>query len=137
MATEYQTASYPKLKQRVEYLFDVWKRHRQRQPELIDVVTPELYERGRLLALQLAEQAAPMVLLHGDMNQGNVLDGGNDRGLASTRLPALATPHLTRLIYSCGRFMKSAPSRKDHNYLLQRSAWTQDASSIGVWLSPA
>jgi hypothetical protein len=51
--------SYPKLKQRVEYLFDVWKRHRQRQPELIDVVTPELYERGRLLALRLAEQAAP------------------------------------------------------------------------------
>jgi streptomycin 6-kinase len=75
--------SYPKLKQRVEYLFDGWKRHRQRRPELIDVVTPELYERGRQLALRLAEEAAPMVLLHGDLNPGNVLYGGNDRGLVA------------------------------------------------------
>jgi streptomycin 6-kinase len=85
--------AYPPLEQRIAYLFDAWARHRQRQPELIQVVSPELFEQGRRLAAGLAEQPAPTVLLHGDLTAVNVLDGGEQRGLvAIDPAPCLGDP---------------------------------------------
>jgi streptomycin 6-kinase len=75
--------SYPPLERRITYLFDAWARHRQRQPELIDVVSPELFEQGRRLSAALVEQPSPTVLLHGDLTAVNVLDGGDQRGLVA------------------------------------------------------
>ena len=43
---------------------------------------PELYDRGRQLATQLTADAAPTVLLHGDLTPSNILDGG-ERGLVA------------------------------------------------------
>jgi Ser/Thr protein kinase RdoA (MazF antagonist) len=67
--------AYPPLERHVAYLFDAWARHRKQQPELIEVVSPDLFERGRRLASGLAEQTSPAVLLHGDLTAVNVLYG--------------------------------------------------------------
>jgi streptomycin 6-kinase len=75
--------SYPPLKRRVAYLFDSWARHRKQQPELVEVVSPDLFDRGRRLASGLAEQTSPTVLLHGDLTAVNVLYGGDQRGLVA------------------------------------------------------
>jgi streptomycin 6-kinase len=82
-ATGVPQRSYPRLADRVEYLFDSGTRPYERRPELIDIVPPELYERGRRLAKRLAEHAAPTGLLHGDLTPRNILDGGNERGLVA------------------------------------------------------
>jgi streptomycin 6-kinase len=74
-------SSYPSLAQRVANLFDSGTNPYERRPELVDVVPRELYERGRRLAMGLAE-VPPTRLLHGDTNPGNVLDGG-PRGLVA------------------------------------------------------
>ncbi len=85
--------SYPRLTHRVAYLFDAWARHRMQQPELVGVVSPDLFERGRRLAAVLAEQTSPTVLLHGDLTPVNVLDGGEQRGLvAIDPSPCLGDP---------------------------------------------
>ena len=85
--------SYPTLKRRVVYLFDSWARHRKQQPELVEVVSPDLFERGRRLASDLGEQPSPTVLLHGDLTAVNVLDGGDQRGLvAIDPAPCLGDP---------------------------------------------
>jgi streptomycin 6-kinase len=85
--------SYPPLKRRVAYLFDSWARHRKRQPELIEVVSPDLFEQGRRFASGLAEQTSPTVLLHGDLTAVNVLYGGDQRGLvAIDPAPCLGDP---------------------------------------------
>jgi streptomycin 6-kinase len=85
--------SYPLLERRVAYLFDAWARHLTRQPELRQVVSPDLFERGRRLASRLAEQRTPMVLLHGDLTAVNVLYGGEQRGLvAIDPAPCLGDP---------------------------------------------
>jgi streptomycin 6-kinase len=47
------------------------------------VVAPELYERGRQLAIRLVERVSPTALLHGDLTPNNILDGGNERGLVA------------------------------------------------------
>jgi streptomycin 6-kinase len=73
--------SYPPVAERIRHLFDSGTRPYERRPELVEVVPPELYERGRRLATRLAENAAPATLLHGDLNPGNILDGGPERGL--------------------------------------------------------
>src|SRR2546428_5810001 len=39
--------AYPSLAQRVAYLFDSGTKPYKRRPELVDVIPPELYERGR------------------------------------------------------------------------------------------
>jgi streptomycin 6-kinase len=65
------------------YLFDAWASPRQLHPELVELVPPELFERGRRLATRLADQASPTVLLHGDLNPGNILHGGRQRGLVA------------------------------------------------------
>jgi streptomycin 6-kinase len=75
--------SYPALAYRVAYLFDSGTRPYERRPELIDVVPPELYERGRRLATRLVEHVPPTALLHGDLTPRNILDGGNQRGLVA------------------------------------------------------
>ena len=85
--------AYAPLKRRIAYLFDAWARHRQQQPELIEVVSPELFEQGRRLASGLAERPSPKVLLHGDLTAVNVLDGGEQRGLvAIDPAPCLGDP---------------------------------------------
>jgi streptomycin 6-kinase len=82
-ATGVPRHSYPRLADRVEYLFDSGTRPYERRPELTQVVPHELYARGRGLATRLAERAAPTGLLHGDLTPRNILEGGNERGLVA------------------------------------------------------
>jgi streptomycin 6-kinase len=82
-ATGARGSSYPPLAQHVAYLFNSGTRPYERRPELVDVVPPELYERGRQLATRLVERVSPTALLHGDLTPNNILDGGNQRGLVA------------------------------------------------------
>jgi streptomycin 6-kinase len=82
-ATGLPDPSYPPLAHRVEHLFDAGTRPYERRPELVDVVPPELYERGRRLANRLVEHVSPAALLHGDLTPRNILDGGDQRGLVA------------------------------------------------------
>jgi streptomycin 6-kinase len=75
--------SYPTVAQRVTYLFDSSVKLYERHPQLTALLPPELYERGRRLATRLAQDAWPIVLLHGDLTPGNILDGGAERGLVA------------------------------------------------------
>jgi streptomycin 6-kinase len=75
--------SYPPLAHHIEYLFNSGTRPYERRPELVDVVPPELYERGRQLATRLVERVSPTALLHGDLTPNNILDGGSRRGLVA------------------------------------------------------
>jgi streptomycin 6-kinase len=75
--------AYPPLEHRVAYLFDSSTKLYAADPELAERVPTELYERGRRLALRLAADAAPPVLLHGDLTPSNILDGGERRGLVA------------------------------------------------------
>ena len=74
---------YPAVAQRVRYLFDSSAKLYQLYPELTEVVSPALYERGRQLAARLAAQPSPAVLLHGDLTPSNILDGGTECGLVA------------------------------------------------------
>ena len=82
-ATGAPDPSYPALARRVEYMFDSGTGPYKRRSELVDVVPPELYERGRRLATRLVEHVSPTALLHGDLTPRNILDGGNQRGLVA------------------------------------------------------
>jgi streptomycin 6-kinase len=75
--------SYPPLAHRIAYLFDSGTKPYTRHPELIELIPPELYERGRQLAARLVEHVSPKSLLHGDLTPSNILDGGNERGLVA------------------------------------------------------
>jgi streptomycin 6-kinase len=75
--------SYPPVERRIAYLFDSSTKLYAVHPELAERVPPELYDRGRRLATQLAADAAPTVLLHGDLTPSNILDGGERRGLVA------------------------------------------------------
>lgn len=75
--------SYPPLERRVAYLFDSSTKQYAVHPELAERVPPELYDRGRRLATELAADASPVVLLHGDLTPSNILDGGAQRGLVA------------------------------------------------------
>jgi streptomycin 6-kinase len=75
-------SSYPTVGQRVAYLFDSSAKLYARRPKLADLVPTDLYERGRRLAMRLASDASPTVLLHGDLTPSNILDGG-ERGLVA------------------------------------------------------
>jgi streptomycin 6-kinase len=75
--------SYPTVAQRVAYLFDSSVRLYERHPELTALIPPGRYQRGRRLATRLAQHAWPIVLLHGDLTPGNILDGGAERGLVA------------------------------------------------------
>lgn len=74
---------YPVAGQRVGYLFEASAKLYERQPELTTLIPPELYDRGRALANRLASDDRPVVLLHGDLTPGNILDGGAERGLVA------------------------------------------------------
>jgi streptomycin 6-kinase len=92
-ATGRPDPSYPPVRARIADLFEALTRHRAQHPELVEVVSPALFDSGRRLAEHLAEQAAPTVLLHGDLTPVNVLDGGDQRGLvAIDPAPCLGDP---------------------------------------------
>jgi streptomycin 6-kinase len=74
---------YPAVAARVKDLFDSSARLYEWKPELVELVPPALYERGRRLALRLADDSPATVLLHGDLTPANVLDGGEARGLVA------------------------------------------------------
>jgi streptomycin 6-kinase len=85
--------TYPSFADRVMYLFASWARHQRQHPELLEVVSQELFDRGRQLALELVERSPAAVLLHGDLTAVNVLDGGEARGLvAIDPAPCLGDP---------------------------------------------
>jgi len=67
----------------IAYLYESGRRNYERRPDLAGLIPPELYERGRQLALRLAENPPAAVLLHGDLTPVNVLDGGGERGLVA------------------------------------------------------
>ena len=84
---------YPPLEQRVGALYDSSVKLYERHPELVTLIPPALYERGRTQALRLAGDAGPCVLLHGDLTPANILDGGPERGLvAIDPAPCLGDP---------------------------------------------
>jgi streptomycin 6-kinase len=84
--------SYPPVAQHIAYLFDSWARHRELHPELLEIVPGRLFDRGRRRAEQLAEDASPTVLLHGDLTPVNVLDGGQRGLVAIDPAPCLGDP---------------------------------------------
>jgi streptomycin 6-kinase len=84
---------YPTLGQRVGHLFDSSAQLYQRHPQLIALIGPDIYERGRRLATRLAQHDGPIVLLHGDLTPSNILDGAAARGLvAIDPAPCLGDP---------------------------------------------
>jgi streptomycin 6-kinase len=85
--------SYPPVVDHIAYLFDSGRKHYERRPDLVELISPELYDRSRELALRLAVEASSAVLLHGDLTPVNVLDGGEERGLvAIDPAPCLGEP---------------------------------------------
>jgi streptomycin 6-kinase len=75
---------FPPVTDRITWLFDAWDRELRRRPELLDLLPgADLPERGRALAMRLAADPVPTVLLHGDLNPGNLLDGGSQRGIVA------------------------------------------------------
>jgi streptomycin 6-kinase len=85
--------SYPAVAEHVTYLFDSGRKNYERRPDLDELVPSTLYERGRQLALQLADDSPARVLLHGDLTAVNVLDGGSQRGLVAVDpAPCLGDP---------------------------------------------
>jgi streptomycin 6-kinase len=69
------------LAARVEFIFEHWiERHTRRGEEVTRAVPIDRLRRGYEIARELA--AVP-VLLHGDLHPGNVLDGGEGRGLVA------------------------------------------------------
>ena len=84
---------YRPVAEHIAYLFDSGMKNYERKPDLAELIPPELYARGRDLAMRLATDAAPTVLLHGDLTPVNVLDGGEERGLvAIDPAPCLGDP---------------------------------------------
>jgi streptomycin 6-kinase len=84
---------FPSLAHRVIYLFAAWERERRSDPMGVALVPQELFDRGRRLALWLAEEPSPTALLHGDFTPVNLLDGGEGRGLiAIDPCPTLGDP---------------------------------------------
>jgi streptomycin 6-kinase len=81
--------SYPAAGQRVAYLFGSSAKLYERHPDLTALIPPELYARGHRLAARLARHHCPVVLLHGDLTPGNILDGGAGRLVAIDPAPCL------------------------------------------------
>lgn len=82
----------PGLSERAEFLFEMTRRRLDRYPAVAGRVPPELVEGSRHLASTLASEG-PVRLLHGDLHPGNVLRGGDRRGLvAIDPRPCLGDP---------------------------------------------
>jgi streptomycin 6-kinase len=75
--------SVPAVAARVASLFAASAALYAADPRLAELIPPGLYERGRLLAMRLAGDGPPAVLLHGDLTPSNILDGGPERGLVA------------------------------------------------------
>ena len=73
----------PSVTDRVAYLFAAWARERHNDPAQVALVPQDLFDRGHRLALRLAADPSPTVLLHGDFTPVNILDGGERRGLVA------------------------------------------------------
>lgn len=71
------------LAERVEFIFEHWSERYRHHPEVTDVVPRARLQRGHQLARRLVDSAVASVLLHGDLHPGNVLDGGESRGLVA------------------------------------------------------
>jgi streptomycin 6-kinase len=85
--------TYRPVADHIAYLFESSRKLYEFKPDLVELISPELYERSRELALRLATDASPTVLLHGDLTPVNVLDGGKERGLvAIDPAPCLGDP---------------------------------------------
>jgi streptomycin 6-kinase len=85
--------AFPTVAGRVAFLFASCGPWRDSNASLVALVPPELFDRGRRLALRLAQESSPTVLLHGDFTPVNVLDGGERRGLvAIDPAPCLGDP---------------------------------------------
>jgi streptomycin 6-kinase len=85
--------TYRSVADRVAYLFESSRKLYEFKPDLVKLVAPELYERSRERALQLATDPSSVVLLHGDLTAVNILDGGDERGLvAIDPAPCLGDP---------------------------------------------
>jgi streptomycin 6-kinase len=69
---------FPSVADRVAYLFAAWARERQSDPTQVALVPHELFDRGRRLALRLAKEPSPTVLLHGDFtpSTSSTAEGG-------------------------------------------------------------
>ena len=74
---------YRPVADRIANLFESSTKLYEFKPDLIELISPGLYERSRELALRLAADAPAAVLLHGDLTPVNVLDGGTGRGLVA------------------------------------------------------
>ena len=86
-------SSFRPVSDRIAYLFDSGTKNYERKPELVELISPELYAQGRQLALRLAADPTGLVPLHGDLTPVNVLDGGGKRGLvAIDPAPCLGDP---------------------------------------------
>lgn len=83
---------YPTVDQRAGYLFEASEKLYRRHPELIAVIRPSLYERGRRVAARLATDPVPAVLLHGDLTPSNILDGGHRGLIAIDPAPCVGDP---------------------------------------------
>jgi Ser/Thr protein kinase RdoA (MazF antagonist) len=64
---------YRPVADHIAYLFDSGRKNYERRPDLAELISPELYARGRQLAMRLAADGAPTVLLHGDLTPVNVV----------------------------------------------------------------
>ena len=85
--------SFRPVSEHITHLFESSRRLYAWKPKLVDLIPPDVYERGRKLAMRLAENAPRTVLLHGDLTAVNILDGGTDRGLvAIDPAPCLGDP---------------------------------------------
>ena len=84
--------SFQPVADRIAHLFDSGTKPYERKPELVELIPPALYERGRRLALRLATDTSSAVLLHGDLTPVNVLDGGARGLVAIDPAPCLGDP---------------------------------------------
>ena len=75
--------SYRPVAERIDYLYEAGRKNYERRPDLAALISPELYERGRQLAMRLAADSPETALLHGDLTPANILDGGEARGLVA------------------------------------------------------
>src|SRR3954454_16676448 len=64
-------------------LYSSGRANYERRPDLAEVISPAMYERGRQLALRLASDERSAVVLHGDLTPANILHGGQKRGLVA------------------------------------------------------
>jgi streptomycin 6-kinase len=84
--------SFPPVAERIANLFDSSRKLYDRKPGLRELISPDLYERGRALAVGLARDPISPVPLHGDLTPVNVLDGGEGRLVAIDPAPCVGDP---------------------------------------------